>query len=256
MTIKNTIDSYRKRRNQLNPVWIMIGVLLLVVIGIVLIVVFLSGGNAKGGWNPFASKTPTPTETFTPTDTPIPTDTPTITSTPTETFTATPSAPYLYTVQQGDYLYKIVQDHNLGDNGIVLILLLNPYNPTDTTNPGIDPSAQSIQVGQKIWLPNPGMPMPSATALPTGLGPGARVNYFIMPGDSLASIANKLRSTVAAIVAANPKVLTSGATTTLYPGWILVVPIDLVTAVPPTHTVSPTPTATVAGPTLTPTATP
>jgi LysM repeat protein len=251
MTIKNTIDTYRKRRNQFSPLVIGIGAILLVVIGIVIVVLALGGGGGAG-WNPFASKTPTPTITFTTTNTSLPTESPTITPTPTETFTATPSAPYLYTVLQGDSLYKIVQDQNLGENGIILILILNPYNPQDAGNPGINPNTGGIVVGQKILLPPPGMPMPTSTPWPTNAAPGTRLNYFVLPGDSLGSIASKMRSTVDAIVAANKTLLPNGVTTTLYPGWILVVPVNLVTPVPPTRTITPTPTAT-QPPTETPT---
>ncbi|MEZ0395601.1 MAG: LysM domain-containing protein, partial [Anaerolineales bacterium] len=74
------------------------------------------------------------------------------------------------------------------------------------------------------------------------LAPGARVSYFVLPGDNLAIIASKLNSTVEAIVAANPDILTDGETTTIYPGWILQVPINLVTpTITPLPTVTPTP---------------
>jgi LysM repeat protein len=252
MTIKNTIDTYRKRRNQLSPLVIGIGAILLVVIGVVIVVLAL-GGSKGGGWNPFASKTPTPTITFTPTNTPLPTDTATITLTPTETFTATPSAPYFYTVQQGDTLSKIVQDHNLGDNGILLILLLNPYNPKDLVTPGINPNTDAIVVGQKITLPPPGMPLPTATPWPANAPAGTKMNYFVLPGDNLGNIANKMHSTVDAIIAANKTLLAKGVTTTIYPGWILVVPVNLVTPIPPTRTITPTHTATLPGPSQTPT---
>ena len=62
-----------------------------------------------------------------------------------------------------------------------------------------------------------------------------------MPGDSLGSIANKFLSTIDQIVLANKTLLTDGATSIIYPGWKLLVPINLVTAVP---TKSPTPTPT------------
>ena len=236
MTIKNTIDTYRKRQQQL-PILIGIAAILLVIIGIVIVVVALSG--TKGGWNPFASKTPTPTDTFTPTTTSTFTDTATITLTPTLTATPTPSAPYVYTVKQGDSLYKLSQDNNLGDYGIVLILLLNPYDPV--ANTGIDPTTDNIQVGQKINMPNPGMHVPTATPWPTNAPPGTRINYFVMPGDSLNGIAAKLNSTVDAILAANTTILSKGISTTLSPGWLLTVPVNLVTPVP---TLRPTPTGT------------
>jgi len=236
MTIKNTINTYRKRQQQL-PILIGIAAILLVIVGIIIVVVALS--STKGGWNPFASKTPTPTETFTPTSTPTTTETATITLTPTLTATPTPSAPYVYTVKQGDSLYKLSQDNNLGDYGIVLILLLNPYDPVAKT--GIDPTTGNIRVGQKINMPNPGMHVPTATSWPTNAPPGTRITYFVMPGDSLNSIAAKLNSTTDAILAANKTILAKGLTTVLSPGWLLIVPVNLVTPVP---TLRPTATPT------------
>ncbi len=257
MTIKDTIDTYRKRRNQLNPLFIGIIAILLVVIGV--LIVIITWGNKGAGLSLFASKTPTPTLTFTPTDTLQPSDTPTITLTPSETATITPSAPYDYVVKQGDNLFKIVQDQNLGDTGIVLILLLNPYTPTNAKRPGINPSTGGIFAGQTITLPNPGMQLPSATPWPTNASPGTRISYFVLPGDSLNSIANKLRSTIDAIVAvqANKTLLVNGVSTVLSPGWVLIVPVNLVTPEPsatltrtatgaakPTDTLSPSATPT------------
>jgi LysM repeat protein len=238
MTIKDTIESYRKRRKQMLPVIIGAAAILLVVAGIIIVVVSLDGG---GGLKLFATKTPTPTITPSPTITPLPTATLTITFTPTITPTATASAPYDYVVQEGDTLLQIVQDRQLGDNGIVLIYLLNPYNPTNTSRPGIDPMTGNIFVGQTITLPPPKFPFPTTTPLPTGLAPGSRISYFVMPGDSLGAIAAKFNSTVDAIVQANKTLLADGATSTIYPGWTLLVPIDMVTPVP---TVTPTATAT------------
>jgi LysM repeat protein len=102
-----------------------------------------------------------------------------------------------------------------------------------------------INVGDTIKLPPPNYPIPTTTPLPTGLAPGARINYLVLPGDSLGAIANKLNSTVTAIVAANAVALKAGATSIIYPGEQLVVPINLVTPVPTkAATITPTPTAT------------
>jgi len=241
MTIKDTIDSYRKRRKQMLPAIIGAAAVLLVVVGIIIVVVSLSGGGGGGGFRLFATKTLTPTITPSPTNTSTPTATATVTETPTITPTATPGAPYDYIVQEGDTLFKIVQDRQLGDNGIVLILLLNPYNPTNTARPGIDPQTGGIYVGQTITLPPPNFPIPTNTPIPTGLAPGSRISYFVMPGDSLGAIAAKLNTTVDAIVQANKTLLTEGASSVIYPGWTLLVPINLVTPVP-TATLTATPT--------------
>ena len=219
MTITNTIDSYRKRRKQRLPLILGGAAVLLVVVGIIIVVTSLNGG----GITLFTTKTPTPTITPSPTNTSVPSKTPTITPTPTETGTATPSAPYPYVIQEGDDLYTISQKKNLGDNGMILIYILNPL---------IDPATGFITVGQTIILPPPNYPLPTSTPIPTGLAPGSRITYRVMPGDSLTLIAIKLNSTVDAIVLANKIALPDGISTILSPGQLLVVPVNLVTPVP------------------------
>jgi spore germination protein YaaH len=134
-------------------------------------------------------------------------------------------------VQQGDYLSTIATAHGLDANtGVILIFLLNPYN--SATGTGIDPQTAGIFPGQTIMLPPPDMQLPTATPWPTGIVSGTKITYFVMPGDSLGAIASKCNSTIDAIVAANPDVLTSGATTNIQPGWLLQVPVNIVTPVP------------------------
>jgi LysM repeat protein len=233
MTINDTIESYRKRRNQLTPLILGGLAILLVIIGVVIVLTSLRGGGIA---KLVVTKTPTPTITPLPTDTPTLTATPTITLTPTITSTVTPSSVYDYVVQEGDNLSSIVAAKNLGDNGLILIYILNPT---------IDPLTGNISVGQTIKLPPPNYPIPTATPLPTGLAPGSRISYLVMPGDSLGSIANKFLSTIDLIVNANKTLLAKGASTVIQPGWVLIVPINMVTAVPTKPTTStPTPTAT------------
>jgi LysM repeat protein len=232
MTINNTIESYRKRRNRLTPL-LLGGLAILFLIAAIYFLWTWRGG----GFKPRATQTPTPTITLMPTDTPTLTNTPTITPTPTITSTATQSSIYDYIVKEGDTLTSIVNDQNLGENGLNLIYMLNPT---------IDPLTAAITVGQTIKLPPPNYPMPTSTPLPTGLVPGTRINYTVMPGDSLGSVAIKFNSTVDAIVAANKTLLPDGTSTVIQPGWVLVVPINLVTPVPTKATTpTPTPTATV-----------
>jgi len=231
MTINETIESYRKRRNRFTPIILGSLAVLLVIVGIIIVVATMRGGGIA---KLLASKTPTPTITPLPTDTPTLTPTPTETLTPTITLTATPSSVYDYIVQEGDNLYTIIEAHALTDNDLILIYLLNPE---------IDPATGFITVGQTIKLPPPNYPIPTPTPLPTGLAPGSRITYLVMPGDSLGAIANKFNSTVEAIVAANKTLLTDGATSVIYPGEQLLIPINLVTPVP-TKSPTPTPTAT------------
>jgi|WetSurMetagenome_2_1015567.scaffolds.fasta_scaffold137358_2 LysM repeat protein len=237
MTVSNTIESYRKKRKQPRRLYLVLGVAaILVVIGIIVVLFSVKGSPLARA---FASKTPTFTVTFTPSLTNTPTETPTIT--PTETITETPtrSGYSRYTVQEGDTLTSIIKDQNLGENGLILIYMLNPPG----AGTGIDPMhPENMQVGQVITLPYPGQAIPTATALPTGLANGSKISYRVLPGDSLGYIASKFNSTPEAIVAANRTLLTEGITSMIYPGWLLQVPINIVTPIPtrvPTATLTP-----------------
>lgn len=230
--IQSTIESYRKRRGRKMPTIIAVVAGVLVLAGIIILVLALAGGG-KGGFNLFATRTPTPTITPSPTNTLPPTETPTITSTPTQTASPTPSAPFYYVVLEGDYLSTIATKFNLGDNGVIMLLMLNPK---------IDPVQQVIYVGEQLLVPPPNWPMPTPTPWPVNAPRGTKISYFVMPGDNLGLIAAKFLSTVADIVKANPKIL-KDETTVIYPGYILVIPVNMVTAVP-TFTSTHTPTAT------------
>ena len=235
----SVIDSYRKRRRQMGPMIAGILAVVLAVVGLVLLFVWLLGPNGPD-IKLFATDTPTPTVTFTPTNTLQPSETPTITPTPTETATATPGAPFAYTVQDGDYLAKIVETYQLGDNGIPLLLMLNPQ---------IDPATQIIFPGQTILIPNPGLQLFTPTPLPTGLPRGTKIRYIVIYGDTLAGIASELNSTVDAIVTEN----TLTDANAIYVGQLLIVPVNLVT---PTATKPPTITPTLNPALVTPTFTP
>jgi LysM repeat protein len=218
----SVINSYRKRRKQRGPniIYIIAGALILG--GIILLIVWLSGPGQPLN-TLFATDTPTPTLTRTPTLTPIPSETPTITPTATETPTSTPAAPFTYTVQEGDSLAVIAERFALGDNGIPLILLLNPYN--EETGTGIDPTTQIVYPGQQITIPNPGMQLPTATSIPANLPRGTLLEYVVQSGDSLAVIASLFNSTVEAIIEENELPDPNA----IYVGQLLVVPANLVT---------------------------
>ena len=237
---RSVIDKYRRRRqqNQIFIVWG--GAVLLILIGIILLVVWLTGPS-KPLATLFATETPTPTLTYTPTLTSTPTETPTVTATFTETPTPTRSAPYTYTVQEGDFLATIVENQNLGDDGVALILLLNPYN--EETGSGIDPTTQIIYPGQEILLPYPGMPLPTATPIPADLQRGTKLTYTVQAGDTLAGIASLFNSTVDDIITEN-KLDDPNA---IFVGQQLIIPANLVTATatfPPTSTAAASATAT------------
>ena len=235
----SVISAYRRRRQRSNTIFVYSAAGLLVLAGLILVIVWLASPS-QPLTSLFATKTPTPTLTFTATVTPIPTDTPTVTPTATVTLTSTPSAPFSYTVQENDTLESIATKFSLGNNGILLILQINP---------SIDPATQIIHVGDVLTIPNPGMQLFTSTPIPANLPPGTKVPYTVETGDTLAGIASKFNSTTDAIVTANN--LTDP--NSIQVGQLLQIPVNLVT---PTATRLPTSTPRTAIPTDTPSGTP
>lgn len=227
------LHSFRKRKQFGGPALIYGAAGLLVIGGLVLLVVWLSGPN-KPLNSIFATDTPTPTITPSPTSTSTPTLTPTETTTPTLTSTATPSAPFSYVVQEGDYLSVIVDKFSLGNDGIPLILLLNPYTDEGATN-SINPTTLVVYPGQSILIPNPSLELPTATPIPPDLPRGTKIDYVVQVGDTLAVIAAKFNSTLEDIMKEN-KLEDANA---IFAGQVLVIPVNLVT---PTATRPPTST--------------
>lgn len=229
----DVIASYRKRRQQSTVIFVYGAAGILVLAGLALLAVWLTGPSHPLS-TLFATRTPTPTLTFTPTITPPATETPTITPTPTGTPTLTPSAPFTYTVQQGDSLAFISDTYKLGDDGIALILLLNPFSKEGDSF-SINETTQAIYPGQQIWLPNPDMKKPTATPIPANIPRGTIVTYTVASGDSLAGIASKFNSTVDDIVKANQL----ADANSIFVGQQLKISVNLVT---PTQTRPPTST--------------
>jgi LysM repeat protein len=240
-----TIGSFRKRnRKKQNVIVIVAGVLLVGGLSLLIYWMTLPGKPIN---LMLATETPTPTSTYTATTTNTPTPTFTETPSPTITPTATFSAPFTYTVQDGDSLAVIAERFALGDDAIALILLLNPFNAE--TGIGIDPTTQIVIPGQVILLPNPDMQLPTATAIPSDLRSGTLIPYTVQAGDSLGAIAARFNSTIDAIIEEN-NIENPNA---LFVGQILQVPVNLVT---PTATRPPTSTPITPGPgTFLPTAT-
>jgi len=228
----NALNSFRKRR-QTQGALLRYGAIGLVLLGLIVLIVWLTSGSDAPLASMFATDTPTATITFTPTSSRTPTATSTITETPTVTFTPTPSEPFPYTVVEGDSLAVIVDKYSLGNDGIKLILALNPFNAE--TGGGIDPTTQIVYPGLVIQLPYPGMPLPTSTPIPADLKPGTKINYVVELGDTLAGIAAKFNSKEEEIIKEN-NIENANA---LFAGQLLVVPINLVTAtptLPPTST--------------------
>jgi len=220
----SVISSYRKRRMQRGPI-LFYGAVGLVVIGIILLVVWLIQPNQPLGAM-FATDTPTATSTLTPTNTATPSQTATITLTPTITLTATPSEPFDYVIQEGDTLPALAERFNLGDDGVLLLL---DYNPDIVNNNGV------YFVGQTIKIPPPGTQRATATPIPANVARGTKIEYKVLPGDTLAGIAAKFNSRTEDIITVN-KIEDANA---LNVGDILQVPVNLVT---PTATLPPTST--------------
>ena len=236
----SSINSFRKRRKRGGPniIYIIAGVLVLG--GVILLIAWLAGPS-KPINTFFATETSTPTLTFTPTNTSTPTSTSTATETATVTPTATFSMPFNYTVQDGDSLFSIAEKYSLGEDGIQLIIFLNPYGGINegTGYPiGIDPQTQNILPGQIILLPNPGMELPTSTPIPSGLAQGTKLEYTVQAGDSLGGIAALFNSTIEEIITAN-NITDPNA---IKVGDLLIIPVNMVTPTatrPPTSTTAP-----------------
>ncbi|OGO66515.1 MAG: hypothetical protein A2030_01430 [Chloroflexi bacterium RBG_19FT_COMBO_50_10] len=221
---QKVIEAHRKRQQmrQSTPMAVMIGAAVLLIAGAVALIFWLLGDNS-----PLKSATPTPTVTFTPTMTytltPLPaTNTPTITPTslPTNTvtpsITPTPSGPFEYTVQEGDFLGEIAT--RFGTDIQTLLAL----------NPSIDPTTLIIYVGQKILVPPPNMLLPTPTEVSTLLPYGTLIEYTVQLGDTVGEIAERFRSTVEAIVKENNLENAND----IYAGLILRIPVNIATPVP------------------------
>ena len=226
----NTINSFRKKRQQQGQ-FMMYGAIALVVLGLVLLIYWLTRPEMPLGQY-FATDTPTVTVTATATTTTTPTLTPTITETPTVTLTATPSEPFDYTIQEGDSLDALAQRFNLGPDGPQLIYYQNQEL--------LAPSGGVIYVGQTIKIPLPGSVLPTTTPISPNLRAGTLIDYTVLPGDTLAGIAFKFNSIADNIIEEN-EITDPNA---LQAGDVLRIPVNLVTptaTLPSTSTpVSPT----------------
>ena len=229
----NTINSFRKKRQQRGQL-LMYGSIALVVLGLILLIYWLTRPNQPLGQY-FATDTPTATVTATATNTSTPTLTPTITETPTITVTATPSEPFPYTIQEGDSLEALAQKFNLGPDGPLLIYYQNQEQMV--ANGGV------IFVGQTITIPLPGSVLPTTTPIPANLRSGTLIEYTVLPGDTLAGIAVKFNSIADNIIEENG-IEDANA---LNAGEVLQIPVNLVTPTATLPATSTPITPTVAG---------
>jgi LysM repeat protein len=219
------IQAYRRRRERMVPMLLGGLAVVLVVVGVFLIVIWLTGGNQPSLAMFRASETPT----ITPTETPRPpTPTPTITLTPTPSDTPTPEWPKSHIVEIGENLWAIAEQYG------VTIELLVAYNELADPN--------NVPVGTELFIPAPESDLPTETPLPENLQPGDKIEYLVKPGDTLESIAAKFNTTVDEIVEENELedansigqgtllIITIGAT-----------PTPTATPLPGTPSVTPTP---------------
>ena len=225
---QNVIDSYRKRRQNTVPFLIGGVAIVLIAIGIVVLILWLTG-ESPPSLSFFASPTPTSTETATPTATatvtPTPTNSPTVTNTPTASATPTASGPFIYVVAEGDTLDSIAANFNVD---VLVLMALN--NMTDSL----------IRVGDELLIPNPELSLDTPTPIPTGWR--GTIEYRIALGDTLELIAIQYNSTVEAILEENEELENANE---IFVGQIILVPVNIATPVP-TNTPRPsllTPTA-------------
>jgi uncharacterized protein YkwD len=214
----NTINSFRKKRQQQGQ-FLMYGAIALVVLGLVLLIYWLTRPDQPLGQY-FATDTPTATVTSTPTNTSTPTLTPTITETPTVTVTATPSEPFPYVIQEGDSLEALAQRFNLGPDGAQLIYFQNLAL--------MEANSGFIRVGDTIEIPLPGTVLPTSTPLPANVRPGTLVEHRVLPGETLAGIAFRFNSIAENIMEENG----IEDANSLQAGQILQIPVNLVTPTP------------------------
>jgi LysM repeat protein len=226
---QDVIESYRKRRQSTTPFLIGAAAIILIAVGIVVLILWLTGSNGPA-LSFMASPTPTPTETATPTatstETPTATITPTVTNTPTASATPTAAGPFIYVVLEGDTLDSIAANF-----GVDVLTLMALNNMTDSL----------IRVGDELLIPNPDLALDTPTPIPTGWR--GTIEYRIAVGDTLELIAVQFSSTVESILEENEDLDNANE---IFVGQIIIVRVNIATPVP-TNTPRPsllTPTAT------------
>jgi LysM repeat protein len=236
---QKVITSYRKRQ-QRGPYVIGGFAIALVVIGIVVLVIWLTGKD-RPIFGSIATATSTLTDT--PTNTLVPptstfTATVTVTETPTITQTSTPSGPFSYTVQQGDTCYDVAVKFKVN---LDVLIALNPSYGANCT----------IAPGDELLIPLANQVLPTDTPIPAGLPAGTKIEYVVKTGDTVRGLAIRFNSTVDSIVTTNK--LTNSNDITV--GQKLIILVNIVTPYP-TSTNTKTPGPGTVYPTSTPTMTP
>jgi LysM repeat protein len=233
---QNVIDAYRKKRQQSVPFLVGGLAIVLVAVGIVVLIAWLSGPNSpsfafRASETPTSTVTPLPTSTATTTVTP--TLTPTATLTPTVTTTATAASPFVYKIEENDTLFSIAEKFSVD---VLVLMALNKLTFDSV-----------IRVGDELLIPNPDLALDTPTPLPTGFR--GVIEYTVAAGDTLEGIANQFNSTVDAIIEETEGLENANE---IFVGQVLKVPTNIATPVP---TPTPGPGATLTQGATTPAAT-
>jgi len=205
------IQAYRRRKERLVPILLGGLAVVLLVVGLFLVVLWLTGDNPPATPGFLSSDTPTPTSTNTP---PPPTVTPTITDTPEPSMTPTPEGPLTYIVEEGDFLGGIADQF-----GVDLMLLMAVNGIKD---------ANEITIGMELTIPAEGTELPTLTPIPETLIPGSKIEYVVQVNDSLQSIAARFNSTAEAIAEENE----IEDLNNIFVGQALIIPVGVATPTP------------------------
>jgi LysM repeat protein len=133
----------------------------------------------------------------------------------------------VYVVKQDDSLFNIAAQFHVD------VVALTQANQLTST---------VLAVGQKLIIPSADFATATPSPIPTGLPRGYKLQYTVLLGDTLESIAAKFNSTVDAISQANPdpaapkNIYRHLTDQNLQAAMVIVVPVNLVTPVPPTAT--------------------
>ncbi len=202
------IQAYRRRKGRMVPILLGGLAVVLLVVGLLLVVLWLTGDNPPASPSFLASDTPTPTSTHTPLP---PTATATVTDTLEPSLTPTPEGPITYVIDEGDTLGAIAEEY---DVDLLLLMAVN----------GIK-DANEITIGMELTIPEEGTELSTRTPLPETLIPGSKIDYVVQAGDSLQSIAAQFNSTAEAISEENEIENPNN----IFVGQALVIPVGIAT---------------------------
>ncbi len=226
----------KRRRARLFPA-VMAAMAGIILIALILLIVMFGMASSRIR-EVLQTSTPTASLTATarPSNTPPPaTETPAATATQTATAGPSPTPTQnVYVVQEGDNLFTIAEQFKAN------VCLMMAINNLQTT---------LLSPGQSLIIPAGDEELPTATALPTGLPRGARLEYVVQCGDTLDSIAAQFNSTGDDIAKTND----IDDPLSIQIGQVVIVRVNIATPTPTaTFTVTPAAPAATAGPTTAP----